>query len=109
MPDEEFFNQLNKGDKVWLVTYRLQVVEDTVMTAAKNEAKQRNEFIHLRKSKQVIFWKDRHYIYQTHQLVKLRSAVQSILHSDLIIWDAELKKLMADTNTPAVPPVPKSV
>jgi capsule polysaccharide export protein KpsE/RkpR len=109
MPDEDFLNQLNKGDKVWLVTDTLNIAEDVVLTAAKDESTGRNKFIHLRNSKRVLTWKDRHYIYQNHQLAKLRIVVQSILHSDLIIWDDELRKLMTDTNTPAVPPVPKSV
>ena len=109
MPEEDFFNQLNKGDKVWLVTDTLNIAEDIVLTAAKDETKRRNKFIHLRNSKRVLTWKDRHYIYQTHQLEKLRSVVQSILHSDLTIWDDELKKLMGESNMPATPPVPKSV
>ncbi|MCX6198466.1 MAG: hypothetical protein NTY88_04475 [Bacteroidetes bacterium] len=108
MPDEDFFNQLNKGDKVWLVTDTLNIAEDVVLTAAKDETNRRNKFIHLRNSKRVLTWKDRHYIYQTHQLDKLRSVVQKVLFSDLIIWDDELKKQMAETNLPVIPPVPKS-
>ncbi len=109
MPEDDFFNQLNKGDKVWLVTDSLNIADDIVLTAAKDETKRRNKFIHLRNSKRVLTWKDRHYIYQTLQLQKLRSVVQSILLSDLIIWDDELKKLMAESNMPVTPPVPKSV
>lgn len=107
MPNEDFFNQLNKADRVWLVTDTLNIKEDVVMTAAKEETKIRNKFIHLRKSKQVITWKDRHYIYQAHQLAKLRSVVQTIIESDIIVWDDELKKLMAETNTPVIPPAPQ--
>ena len=108
MPNEDFFNQLDKGDQVWLVTDSLNIAEDVVLNAAKGENNRRNKFINLRNSKRVLTWKDRHYIYQIHQLPKLKTVVQSILLSDLIIWDNELKTLMAENNLPVTPPVPKS-
>ncbi len=108
MPIEDFFNQLNTGDKVWLVTYTLKIEEDVVLTAAKDKSNRKNLFIHLAKTKLVLSYKDRHYIYGISHLAKLRDVVQTILKSSLVNWEDELKRLMLETNTPMGSPVPYS-
>lgn len=100
MAKENYFNNWNKGDAVLLVTDSLRIEEDTVMNTTKDQEKNRNVFLHLSKSKRIVDWESRFYIYPKDKSERLKIVVNVIINSPVIQWYDNLRELMEETNTP---------